>query len=378
MIWVFLSAIASGSWRWWVLYGAAATFALFSFMTVMFVIIGQGLYLFYCGRRRVFWTKWVACLLVACAIFGTWIAVHEVCKPGESSQPPSAVSHINGSTVQRRSATDLLGTIPYTFFAFSVGFSLGPSVRELHRSRSFSALLRHAPTLAVVAILFASLFALGLAQLRREKDNAVFLLTWLSVPIIGVFLVGTITSFHVYNTRYVAMVLPAFLLILARGIAGLRRPVVQASVFAAVLCVNVVSLDNYYHDGRYSREDARGAAQYLESTARQGDAILSVGSATALRHYYRYDDNRGAAPIVRLNLRNSDSGTLEDIRGLGKKYNRLWLVQIRPWETDPQAETKKALDKLFGPAVNKKFPGVEIYLYDLARVRSFKTRTSNP
>jgi 4-amino-4-deoxy-L-arabinose transferase-like glycosyltransferase len=221
-------------------------------------------------------------------------------------------------------------------------------------------LLNHAPALIPVAILFASLFVLGLRRLRRESGLDLFFLLWLGVPVVGVFIVASTTTYHVFNTRYVAMALPAYLLILATGIAGFRSRAIQGALLAAVIAVNGLSLFNYYFDSRYARADARAAAEYLVSAARPGDAILSVGSATALRYYYK-----GKQPITRVNSRAANSVIVEDIRELGKKYNRLWLVEIRPWQSDPKAKVKAALDELAGPGEHKIFAGADVYGFEL-------------
>jgi 4-amino-4-deoxy-L-arabinose transferase-like glycosyltransferase len=306
--------------------------------------------------------QWVASQLVIIVLFAGWFVDRTAHKLGAVlSQRPSIVSQEQDRRSREKlPLSDLVGTIPYTLFTFSVGFSLGPSLKELHESRSVETLLKHGSALIPVAILFASLFVLGLRRLRQETGKDLFFLLWLGVPVVGVFIVASTTTYHVFNTRYVAMALPAYLLILATGIAGFRSRTVQRALLAAVIAVNGLSLFNYYFDARYARADARGAARYLDSAARPGDAILAVGSATALRHYYK-----GELPIARVNSRSTNSVIVEDIRKLGKKYNRLWLVEIRPWESDPKAKVRAALDKLAGPGEHKIFAGADVYGYEL-------------
>jgi hypothetical protein len=165
----------------------------------------------------------------------------------------------------------------------------------------------------------------------------------------------------VYNTRYAAMALPAFTLILAAGIAGLPWPRLQTALLASVLSVNGISLYNYYFVPSYWREDARSAAQYLERAAGPEDILLSVGSSVALRYYYK-----GDLPIARVNPRNTITN---EVRELAKKYNRLWLVEIRPWESDPKARVRAALDMLATRGEHKMFAGADVYTYDLGLTR---------
>jgi mannosyltransferase len=363
MTYSFQRTISGGLRKWWLWYGATSILALFSFVTAIFLIIGHGLYVLCCASHRRILAKWIACQLVIAVIFGIWFGL------ATSPQLKAALTKAPRliAPEQKRSpgalpVTDLVGAIPYTFFSFSVGFSLGPSVRELHESRSINTLMSYAPALVPIAILFASVFVVGVTKLWRNKTAGMFLIMWLGVPIVGVFMVATTTSYHVYNTRYAAIALPAYILILAVGVATFRRRLVQIACLSGLLVVNGVSLAHYYFDPRYAREDVRSAAQFLGSTARPGDIILSVGNTTALRHYYR-----GSLPIVLAGGDSTTNGSIaEHVTKLGKDHERLWLVEIRPWEADPKSKVKATLENLARRTEHKKFPGVEILSYQAA------------
>lgn len=359
----FYRAVSGGRFGWWVGYGAASILAVFSFVSVIFLFLAHGLFLLWSRSRWTVLSKWTVCQLITFTLFTAWFsAVYGAILVPGFTKAPTSISVRHTPTYEMQRVVDLAGTIPYTFFAFSTGFSLGPSVRELHISRSLNILLNHLPTLTPVGILFASLFLLGLAKLREDRGAGIFLLLWLGVIIISVFMVSIVTIFHVYNIRYVAIALPAYILILAVGITAFRRQPFQIAILSGLLFVNGLSLAHYYFNPRYAREDARSAAQYLESRARPGDVILAVGSATALRHYYK-----GSLPVVVANGRSTKNGLVaEYLRKLGTD-DRLWLVEIRPWEGDPKSKVKAAFENLARRGDDKKFPGVEIYSYQSAR-----------
>jgi 4-amino-4-deoxy-L-arabinose transferase-like glycosyltransferase len=361
MTYSFHRAVSDDLRKWWLLYGATSLMALFSFVTVIFLIMAQGVFVLCSASHRPVLKKWIACQLVSVLCFAIWsgAATSPQLKAG-LTKAPSLIAPEQKRAPGALPITDLVGAIPYTFFAFSVGFSLGPSVRELHELRSISTVLSHAPTLVPVGLLFAALFVLGLGRLRRDKSSGVFLLLWLGLPIAGVFVIATTTSYHVYNTRYAAIALPAYILILAAGITTFRRQALQITILSGLLFVNGLSLAHYYFNPRYAREDARSAAQYLESVAQPGDVILAVGSAVALRYYYK-----GSLPVVLAGAHSANNGLVGHLRNLGKDH-RLWLVEIRPWEADPKSKVKAALDNLARRSEDKKFPGVEIYSYQAA------------
>jgi hypothetical protein len=51
------------------------------------------------------------------------------------------------------------------------------------------------------------------------------------------------------------------------------------------------------------------------------------------------------------------------VREFTKEHSRVWLVEIRRWETDPKRRIKAALDHAADRSDHKTFAGVEIYSY---------------
>jgi hypothetical protein len=151
------------------------------------------------------------------------------------------------------------------------------------------------------------------------------------------------------------------MLILAAGIARVRRPTMQLILLAAVLCANSLSLANYYFDSQYSREDARTAAWFLEQATDAGDAIIVVGAVKPLEHYYK-----GHIPLLGWNKAViSDRTALADrLREVSEDHDRIWLVAIRHWQTDPRHTVKAELDGRYPLVQHQQFTGVDIYAYD--------------
>ena len=185
---------------------------------------------------------------------------------------------------------------------------------------------------------------------------------WIGVPIIGALGISALTNM-IYSVRYVAMVLPAYALILAAGIVSFRQPVVQMTLLSAVLVVHSVALANYYSNPRYAREDTRAAAQFLESMTGPRDAILVVGTVSSLRYYYK-----GNLAITNPDVLDGDTRPLADrLQELSANRDRLWLVQIRPWQTDRTGKVKATLDDTYDLVEYQHFPGVDVYAYQVPK-----------
>jgi hypothetical protein len=188
------------------------------------------------------------------------------------------------------------------------------------------------------------------------------LILWLVIPIAGTLGVSALIPEMAYNVRYVAVAFPVYILILSAGIASLRQPIIQYTILAAVLLFNGLALANYYHNPRYSREDARGAARYLQMATGPRDVIGIVGNTTALTYYYR-----GKLPIVTWDATdlNEPRELSERLQKLGEDHDHLWLVAVRPWEVDPTGRVQSALDSEYPLVQRQQFPGVDIAAYHL-------------
>jgi hypothetical protein len=350
--------------------------AILAFVVNAFLPIAQGLYLISSASLRPMLRRWMVCQLLIFAFFVWWANAGYIrqlggywqelfAKLANSAEQSSALPPMERlSTGGARQFTMM--ALPYTFFAFSTGFSLGPSVRELQVSRSLAALWPHMFPIALCGLVFGSLFLLGLGALWRQPEGGKLLITWLVVPIVGALGISALMPSMAYNVRYVAMTLPAYIFILAAGITRFRRPTVQVGLMAAVLLINALSLANYYHNPRYSREDARSAAAYLESSTGPGDVIVAVGNPTALQYYFR-----GKSPIItwRTTLINDLSALAARLQEGGEAHHRVWLVAIRPWEGSPNARTKAAFDEMYRFIRGKELPGVEVSLYERRGVK---------
>jgi mannosyltransferase len=356
----FHRAVVTNSFSAWTLYALATTTALFSFVPLAFLSVAQGLYLVPKERRHKL-IKWISWQAGVSMIFGVWLLISygglSIDWTAGGDSLPIIVNPIPLETGTPKETT--FGAIPYTFFAFSSGFSIGPSVEELHISRDLATLGKHLPILAPLTLLYGSLFIFGVRQLWRYTQNPGIVLLWLAIPILGVLTVSSRTDVA-YNVRYACAALPAYIFILAAGINNIHGRILQLGILLAVLSINGVSLAQHYFNPQYAKADARGAARYLESMGHPGDVILLVGNSGALAHYYK-----GDLPVVHWSLtENSSRETVRsNVKKLIHRYGRLWLVAIRPWETDPKGTVKTVLDETLQNTDKLALPGTAISFY---------------
>jgi mannosyltransferase len=355
----------------WFFYCCSLIIAIAAFVVNIFLPVAHGFYVMLTHAHRPVLWKWLVCVLFVFTLALWWANDGQLQQPGGHLQ--RLLMEITATAEKRTSAHDVEGlsagprrefmlmALPYTFFAFSTGFSLGPSLRELHVAEPLAALPPHALIVLCSGLLFGGLFVLGSTDLWRHRPETGRLLAlWLAVPIMGALAVSLVVAKMPYNVRYVAIGFPAYLLILAVGINSIRGARLQIGLLAAVLMMNGVALANYYFNERFSREDTRSAARYLEASAHPGDIVVALGTIEPLQYYYR-----GGVLVVDGGdiLRGRQSPPSDRLKTLTAAHNRVWLVAIRPWQVDSQGGVKAAFDARYSPVEHKKFPGIDIFLY---------------
>jgi uncharacterized membrane protein len=354
-------------WAMWLAYGSSVALALAAFVANVFLPLAQGLYLLWSPSRRRLLGAWIVCVMLASVPFGVWVSskVAKTVQVETTASDQQRVSidpkQLSRGSYAARTTTPAI--IPYTFFVFSAGLTQGPSVHELHKSQSLATLLSYAPILVSLGLLFGGLFLVGLIAIWRQPDVGKFLTLWLCIPLLGVWGLTFITNLG-YNVRYTTMVFPAYLLILAAGITWFPRTWLQVTLLVAVLVSNGVSLANYYFNPSYAREDVRAAVQYLESVRRSRDVFLAVGDTHAL-HYY----SQGTLPFERLaHVSKLDRPPIEVLRDIVRDHDRSCLIEVRPWQSDPDGKWKAALGGAYPLIEQKQFAGgVSINCYRLSK-----------
>ena len=182
----FHRVIRSGRLAWWLAYGGSCLLAFFSFLSTLLLPVVQGFYLLRSSDRRSLLRKWVACQLVVLVLFAAWFVsgTHYLKAFVESRSTSSQSSaHYKGFPFPYSGDFNNVSpaVLPYTFFALSAGFSLGPPPRELYSNRSLAQLLPYAPhAFSSLAVLYGGLLLSGLMVLRGQRDSRLLLVLWVS------------------------------------------------------------------------------------------------------------------------------------------------------------------------------------------------------
>lgn len=356
--WAFLTTLSfyaivkawkSGGIGWWVAFVMLGVLNLYTFIVTLHVLVMQAVTAWFLpdrGHRGAFRLK-------ALAAFATVGAVGL----------PAGLSAL-GFT--RGGGTgDIVGTprppspmfLPYTYFAFIAGFTVGPSVAELHDLPSGGTVLREHPEVLLYLVVFGPLALAGIWALRRHADRAAVVLPWVfGIPLL--VLASALLTGQTYNARYGYAAVPGLALLLAVGVESLGRWRLPA--LASAVALFGYSLANYYIDPHYDKEHVRDAVEFIRGEADPQEPVAVIGQGfPAVEHY-----GAGLSVVELVGCRDDD----ETVPLTADPYQpedllddpEVWLVVSRDWPS-LAGSCRAHLGATHDVEVHREFVGVEVW-----------------
>jgi uncharacterized membrane protein len=279
-------------------------------------------------------------------------------------------------------STSLLA-IPYAMWVFSTGYSLGPSLSELHTSGPLNTLFPYIPIIFPLMVFFSGLSLFGALRLLRHNRSLFWtILLWFLFPC-AFGILGSVFTRHPFNVRYIILSFPAFVIFLAVGVFYIKSSYIRIMSFSIIIVVSTFSLMNYYFDERYHRDNNRAAGQYLTTHALPDDLVLVSAAYTApnLRYYYRgtseihirgYPRGRDFAEIPSNRRANGELTSTfpakatkidSDLEAIIGDRERFWLFLSRTFHSDPKGRIRTFLDERYCRVLQAAWVGTELILY---------------
>ncbi|HKY59959.1 MAG TPA: glycosyltransferase family 39 protein [Gemmatimonadota bacterium] len=347
--WALVKAWKTDRIGWWLAYIGTAALNLYTFIITAHVLVMQVITAWFLpdrGRRWIFRGKAFACFAVI-GVLGLPAVMHALGMGGGGGP---------GGEVVGTDRPLSLASLPYTYFAFVAGFTVGPTVAELHDLPAAASILREHPEVLLYLVAFGPLFLMGLWALRTRRDLAAVLLPWaFGVPIL-VFTSAALSG-QTYNVRYVYPAVSAVPLLLAVGVESLGRWRVPA--VAVVVILFGFSLSNYYLVPKYDKEHMREAMTFVGERGDVEDPVAVVGQALASAEYYGPNLAVERLRGCRAERRGEAQPAMyrpEDLRD----DPDVWLVVSRDWDKEA-SDCRRALATTHEVVDRRAFIGVEVY-----------------
>lgn len=255
-------------------------------------------------------------------------------------------------------------SLPYLIWTFSTGYSLGPTLAELHMPDRVQILFKFFPLILPIMMFFLTIIGFGAFQLKKLDSSIFWCATlWFVFPLaFAVF--GAIFTPNEFNVRYTVLSFPPFILFLVTGFQIERFKWVRLVFLAVVGLLSAYSLSNHFFDDRYHKENNRAAGQFLSTHAMPNDLIICSAAYTDqdLKHYYSRNDLK----IVRYpayTLYVKPNLIEPDIKKIIEGRDHFWLFLSRTFHSDPNGYLRQYCDQHFPRELDFKSIGVELILY---------------
>lgn len=361
---LLMQALSRGKVRWWICYVLVGAAGMYTHVFMGLALAAQFVWVAVYQRQHLLPIMAsglaVALLFLPWALFLPWVTGF--------AQNASAHGLIVGLASDGR-AHFSWPVMPYTLFSYAAGFSLGPSVAELHADKSLPFLLSFLPSITVVLSVSVLLLGIGICAINKcfGARAAMFCLLGLFIPFVGTAFYS-LTPRAGFNVRYTITAFPYFCLLVGTALASLARAnkTLGGLAVVALAAISAVSFYNQFANPRYAKEDVRSAVAFWQQT---GDKklLLAIGSIYSTHRYVAASDRKRLVLIG-----NSSDEIVPKIEQvfLEQKTSSVYVLLTRDW--DKSGET--AIRNDFGGTLERSFPGVQVF-----RISSPKTfRTSDP
>jgi hypothetical protein len=334
---------------------ATAAAALSNFTAAFVFAAHTAIYFVRCGPGWGSIRRWVVVCVAVLALISPWVYRIYTFIDVSDLVTPVLPGEIDASERLRGETTVTWAAVPYTFYTFSVGFTLGPSLRELHGDAALGAVMsRHWLPVLAVAFLFGAAAVAGAVRVGR-RDRTVLAL-YLLVPVAATLLLNWQNA-KAFNARYVLLAMPAYLCLLAIGARA------EKWRWPAVACAAVmaVSLWHYYFDGRYAKDDVKGAMRYVAERLDSAGHDECVLAPTVFQIVERYYD--GPAPVKTVYGRLPRASVDAQLDTVFAACNSMWYLRARPWEDDRDGIIWRAIAARYTEVERAQFNGVNAIHY---------------
>ena len=258
-----------------------------------------------------------------------------------------------------------LGALLYTLYVFLLGFSTGPSLRELHELGLREAAIGFLPWIAALAVCLLPLAMSWLRRSRLKTEGLRYLLLTFLGPVTITIVFSALFDLK-YKVSYVAWASIPLLVLVGASIARVWNRLWAQVAVAGYIALTLVSLSNRHLQDRYRNEDLRSLARYLEAhSSRETPVFVMTKYMAAPLIFYlgpewpvkALPSGPSALPTIAELTQNATAGPA-------------WIVYTRPFHGDPSGEVSARLTSSSAIRLTARFAGVDLYRIELAKDRA--------
>ncbi len=178
----------------------------------------------------------------------------------------------------------------------------------------------------IVFVFFLVFYWIGImGSLRFQKQRLVYLLLWQWSPVLVLVIASFISGISWFNPKYLIFTMPAFYLIVARGVCCIQGKGFMAFLLGGLVCLNAVSFKEYYYP--YDHSSWRELAAVLKTEVHSQDVIILAPQEQLVSFWLYYDKDQQFLS----RMGNGVNGKFIHVKGVWNNYfykerNLVWGV----------------------------------------------------
>ncbi|MDD5529746.1 MAG: glycosyltransferase family 39 protein [bacterium] len=208
----------------------------------------------------------------------------------------------------------------------------------------------------LLVLAFGTLAMFGVIREFKEhnRSNVLLLLLWILTPIVIAYTLSYLIR-PFLDARYVFFVVPAYYLLVARGIFWLKNKVAQSLSLLVITGISGYILFSYYTT--IQKEQWRESVKFVETSELKADGIVITGGSTAFEYYYN-----GSLPAECLPFAfPMAQGTIitDSIKNRIDNMQNIWFFKSA--YNNPKLGFEEWLNGKFCIKTEKDFFGIKVY-----------------
>jgi len=260
-------------------------------------------------------------------------------------------------------------SLPNILWVFTTGFSFGSSLLDLHVAEKMKYVIPHFLYIVPIFILILGLVLYGARKTFQDnKANILVFALFFFLPISFMSLAAIVT-FRPFHVRHVVPSLLPFIVFIALGIHSLQKRVLQNLCVGIFIVISGFSLNNYYFDNRYHREDNRGAANFLTMHSIENDLVICRTPYTTTNLFYYLPPPRLVKIIpFRTKAKVVTSQQLpEEMKQAITGRDRFWVFYSGAFEGKPKGPLEQHFDENYPSRLEFYSSGIKLILYEVVK-----------
>jgi uncharacterized membrane protein len=357
---IFLRAVEAAQWHWWFLYAVVVVVGMYTHVLMAFGVIANIIWLVLYHPRRLL--PLTASGILVSVLFLPWVYSFPMVQ--NFIYNTSGPRIVAGST----SSGFSWAVLPYTFFVYCSGFSLGPSVAELHENRSVAFIMDFFPLLASVGLIAGTLGVVGIWALYKYGGTKCLVFCTLGLVVsVGGAVFFSLLPRGLFNVRYAIAGFPYFCAFMGGALTFLFRKN-EIVGFVAVLALTSIfgaALVNHFSNPRYAKEDIRSAVAAWNSAGRH-EYLLSVAPGGVRDAINKYLPEPKRDQHISIGMQNTVPQTLGFLAK--RNVSSASILLARDWHQ----VREKSIRNAFTVVDEQAYPGVKLLRIDLPNGEDYK------